>query len=262
MKVNLLNCPACNSPLDSDLSLGKPCKCPACGSTLVLTEWTKTDQIPCTQCGAVNASTNQFCEVCNTALQTACPFCYTQNSVTSVNCKHCGANLQRARKRREDWIERREKARHEVVQKAAEGEAAYLGKLLLQLNEPANHRGAIPGIRIFGKEAVEPLIELLTSADPDARFGAAKALGDIGDRTAILGLIHALNDPEGAVRFWALDALGKLKAEEAVEAIGNLLQDKHESIKKLAKEVLMQIGTSEARRVLMQRGKLKWWQTF
>ncbi len=262
MELNLLNCPACNSPVDVNINPSQPFKCPACGSTIVLTEWVKNDRLICTQCGRVNTGTDNFCETCGTVLQAACPFCFTKNSLTTTSCKHCGANLQRAWKRQESSISQREKDRQETIQKVAESDAAYLGKLLLQLNEPENHRNAIPGIRIFGKDAVEPLIHLLTSEDPDARFGAAKALGDIADRSAIPGLIRALNDPEGVVRFWALDALGKLKANEAVEAIGNLLRDKQESIRNLAREVLIQIGTSDARQVLIRRGKLKWWQTF
>jgi HEAT repeat protein len=122
-----------------------------------------------------------------------------------MTCKKCGANLQRAWKRQQSWLTQREQfeeQRKEALRKAAESQAGYLRRLLLQLNEPENHPAAIPGIRVFGKDAVEPLIDLLSSEDPDARFGAAKALGDIGDRRAIPGLLHALDDPEGVVRFW------------------------------------------------------------
>jgi transcription initiation factor TFIIIB Brf1 subunit/transcription initiation factor TFIIB len=259
MKIDMLNCPTCGSPLDADIRPNKPFNCPACGSAVVLTDWTKAGQLICAKCGTVNGSTNKFCDSCGTALQAGCPFCYTQNDVSAINCKKCGANLQRAWQRQDSWFTQREQKHKETLQKVAEGQADYLRRLLLQLNEPENHPAAIPGIRIFGREAVEPLMDLLTSEDPDARFGAAKALGDIGDKRAIPGLINTLNDPEGAVRFWALDALGKLKADEAAEAIGKLVQDKRESIRDLAKEVLTQIGTPNAMRVLKQQSKRKWW---
>ncbi|HET9915020.1 MAG TPA: HEAT repeat domain-containing protein, partial [Anaerolineales bacterium] len=188
-----------------------------------------------------------------------CPFCYTQNAISALSCRKCGANLQRAWQRQDSWLAQREQRQRERLQKVAESHTDYLRRLLLQLNEPENHPAAIPGIRIYGREAVEPLIDLLTSEDPDARFGAAKALGDIGDKRAVPGLIKALNDSEGAVRFWSLDALGKLKADEAAEAIGKLLQDQRESIRDLAKEVLTRIGTPNAMKVLKQQSKRKWW---
>lgn len=262
MKIDALHCPACSSPLDANIHPNQPFKCPACGSAIVMTDWTQTGQLICARCGTINGSANKFCDSCGAVLQAGCPFCYAQNSVTAVSCKKCGANLQRAWKRQQTWLtenERHENERKEALQKAAASQADYLRRLLLQLNEPENHPAAIPGIRIFGKEAVEPLIELLTSEDPDARFGAAKALGEIGDRRAIPGLVQALKDPEGAVRFWATDALGKLRAEEAVNAIGKLLQDKQPSIRNLAKEVLTEFGTPQAIQVLKQQGKRTWW---
>lgn len=259
MKLDMLNCPTCGFPLDANIKPNQPFSCPACGSAIVLTDWTKAGQLICAGCGTVNGSANKFCDSCGAALQAGCPFCYTQNDVSTVNCKKCGANLQRAWQRQDSWLTQREQKHKETLQKVADDQADYLRRLLFQLNEPENHPAAIPGIRIFGREAVEPLIDLLDSEDPDARFGAAKALGEIGDKRAIPALIKALNDPEGAVRFWAMDALGKLKADEAAEAIGKLLQDKRESIRELAKEVLTQIGTPNAMKILKQQGKRKWW---
>lgn len=262
MKLDPLNCPTCGSPLGAEIRPNQPFHCPACGSAIVLTDWTESGQLICAKCGTVNGSANRYCEACGAVLQAGCPFCYAQNSVTAVSCKKCGANLQRAWSRQQTWLtqnEKHEAERKEALQKAAASQADYLRRLLLQLNEPENHPAAIPGIRVFGKEAVEPLIKLLDSEDPDARFGAAKALGDIGDPRAIPGLIRALDDPEGVVRFWALDALGKLKAEAAAEAIGKLLLDKRQSIRDLAEEVLTQIGTPAARQVLKQQSRTKWW---
>ncbi len=251
MKLNPLNCPTCGSPLDANIHPNQPFNCPACGSAIVMTDWTETGQLICAKCGTVNGSTNKYCDACGAILQAGCPFCYTQNSITAINCKKCGANLQRAWSRQQTWLAQNEKhevERKEALQKASESQADYLRRLLLQLNEPENHPAAIPGIRVFGKEAVEPLIELLTSEDPDARFGAAKALGDIGDKRAIPGLINALNDPEGAVRFWAIDALGKLKAREAMEAIRKLLKDKQQNIRDLANEVIDELNKPQMRR--------------
>ncbi len=241
MKLELLNCPACNFTLGETVNPNHPFKCPACGSTIVMTDWTKTGQLICQACDAVNAGFNKFCEACGVVLQVGCPFCYTMNSVAAIHCKKCGANLQRAWQRQTTWLEEKEKhdlERKHALQAAARSQEAYLERLLLQLDDPSNHPTAIPSIRMFGPEAVEALIKLLTNADPDARFGAAIALGEIGDQRALPGLVKALKDPQAPVRYWALDALGKLRAGETVDEIRPLLKDKHPSIKKLAKEII------------------------
>jgi HEAT repeat protein len=60
------------------------------------------------------------------------------------------------------------------------------------LDEPANHPFAVYCLNQLGSEAVEPLMNLLrTDDDPDARFGAAHALGGIGDPKAIPALMDA-----------------------------------------------------------------------
>ncbi len=263
MKLNLLNCPACNSPLDAtSINPNKPFSCPACGSAIVMTDWTKTGQIICTKCGTINANTNKFCVSCEAILQAGCPSCYTQNSLTATTCKNCGTNLQRIWKRQQVWLNQREKAefkKKEALQELAQNSKEHLARLLLQLNEPENHPTAVSGILIFGKDAVEPLIKLLNSEDPDARVGAAQALGDIGDKRAIPELINSISDKEVSVRFWVVDALGRLKADEAVDAIGELLTDKNQKISSLSKDVLIQIGTPNAIRILQEKSKRKWW---
>ncbi|MBK9208208.1 MAG: HEAT repeat domain-containing protein [Anaerolineales bacterium] len=263
MTLNLLNCPACNSPLDAtSINSNEPFNCLACGSAIVMTDWTKTGQIICVKCSTINANTNKFCISCEAVLQAGCPFCYTQNSITAATCKNCGANLQRIWKRQQIWLKQREKAeleRKEALQTLAQNSEEHLTRLLLQLNEPENHPTAISGILIFGKDAVEPLIKLLNSEDPDARVGAAQALGDIGDKRAIPELINSINDSEVSVRFWIVDALGRLKADEAVYAISELLVDKSQKIRNLSKDVLIQIGTPDAIRILQEKSRRKWW---
>jgi len=265
MKLDLINCPACNSPFDKSLIRpNQPFNCPACGSAVILTDWTTDGQLICSDCGTVNAATNKFCETCHAVLQSGCPFCFTQNSLDTVFCKHCGANLQKAWGRQNAWLTQKEQyddARKQSLQKAAQEHQEYLTRLLLQLNEPENHPAAIPALRIFGREAVDSLIALLRSDDPDARFGAAHVLGEIGDQRAVPALMEALSDREEAVRFWALNSLGQLRAKKAVEVIGQVLSDSSQSksIRELAKDVLIQFGSPEALQVLRQASKPKWW---
>ncbi len=263
MKLEKLNCPACGLPLGENVKPNHQFDCPACGSALILTDLAADEQMVCPQCKRINPASEQFCQECGAALKMACPFCYAQNASDAEHCAQCGVNLQRARQRKQAWLE--EQRRHEaerlaaLKQAEAESRKARMQQLLDDLDEPDRHPMAIYCLNQYGAEAVESLIALLKDDDPDARYGAAQALGLIGDPRAVDPLIKALSDPEAAVRYWAASALGKLRAEAAVEAIGHLLQDKHKGVRAHAAEVLEQIGGSQAKQVLQKKGQRGLW---
>lgn len=155
--------------------------------------------------------------------------------------------------------ESHEANRQQQLQKIKEESQANLQRLLLKLDEPGNHPMAIPGIINYGADAIESLVKLLESKDPDARYGAALALGGIGDNSAIPALVKSLSDEHTAVRFFAMDALGKLKATEAALAIGELLDDESPNIRKHANNVLLSFNTAEALEILREKSRPKWW---
>jgi predicted nucleic acid-binding Zn ribbon protein len=260
MKVNELSCPTCGAPAPETLAPNQQYKCSACGSILVLTDLTPSDQVMCPQCKTLNADDRRFCTQCGATLKVYCPFCYVSNDAGDTHCRSCGANLRTARQRKKAWLaeERVSHAERIAAWKQAEAESRKrrLEKLLDDLDEPENHPMALYCINQFGSEAVEPLVKVLrTDSDPDARFGAAHALGSIGDPRAVPALIDALSDSEPAVRYWAVDALDKLHAQAAVEAIGNLLQDHHKGVRERAAEALKQIGGPQAAQVLKDKRK-------
>ncbi|MBN8581386.1 MAG: HEAT repeat domain-containing protein [Anaerolineae bacterium] len=262
MKLLSLNCPSCGAPIESIVNPNQPFVCKACNSTIVSTDWTTSGELICSGCRTVNAGKNTYCDSCNARLQAGCPFCYTQNSLSSRYCKQCGVDLRKAWKKQQAWLserEQHEKERQTKLQEIKQDVHANLKRLLLQLDDPANHPMAIPGIVYFGVEAIEYLTALLKSKDIDARYGAARALGEIRDQSAVSALVETLNDEHPAVRFFALDALGKLKAAEAVQAIGDLLSDESPNVSKHAHDVLIQIGTPEAMKILREKNHPKWW---
>ena len=116
----------------------------------------------------------------------------------------------------------------------------------------------------------QSLDTLLHDQDPDARYGSARALGQIYVEKEIKTLVkartvraltEALTDPEPAVRFWAAEALGKCKSQTAIEPLGELLRDSHEGVRQQAVLSLEKIG-GEAAQAMLQRGQargfLKW----
>jgi HEAT repeat protein len=71
----------------------------------------------------------------------------------------------------------------------------------------------------IGEPALETLISLLSSPEVDIRWGAAIALGDIGDPEAVGPLAAALDDEDRYVRTRAALALAAI-GEPAIETLG------------------------------------------
>jgi ribosomal protein L40E len=261
MQLQTLKCPACGSPIQGQVKPNCQFDCPSCGSALILTDLAAADQIICPGCQRANDAALRFCEGCGASLKTACPFCYAENDADAEHCVNCGVNLLHARQRKQAWLEgqRRNEVERLAALKQAEARShqARLQELLKDLDEPEKHPMAIYCLHEYGAEAVAPLIARLKDNDPDARYGAAQALGLIGDPRAIEPLVDVLNDPEAAVRYWAVDALGKLRAESAAEAMGNLLHDRHKGVRAHTAQVLQQVG-GKAWHVL-ERNKRSWW---
>jgi hypothetical protein len=262
-QIETLNCPACGAQIDPKTLSESIITCPACGSSLALTDWAEDGSLICRECGTPNSSTTRYCLQCKQPLQAACPMCYTLNSLQSARCRKCGVDLQRAWERQNSWMaekQRHDQERQEAIREAQiESRKADLQRLLMQLDEPDNHPMAIFYLEQYGAEAVQGLIGELKSPDPDARYGAAHALGQMGDTRAIQPLITALQDPEVEVRFWAAAALGRLKAGQAVVDLGHLLHDSSKEVRAAAAEALEHIGTPQAKQVLEKGEKPGWW---
>ncbi len=250
MEINLLRCPACGATLPQSIKPNEQFRCPSCGSVLVLTDAEPANQVLCARCRSINESANRFCVNCGSVLQTNCPFCYTPNELDATYCVQCGANIQRAFRQKNEWLEQKKKydaeRRATLEETRARERQAELERLLDKLDEPREHAYAIYCLRDYGTDAIEPLMTLLTDDDPDARFGAAHTLGLIGDARAIPELVKALSDPEPAVRWWATDALGKLNATNVLEPIRKLLKDRHSGVREHAARVLKQLTAAHA----------------
>jgi HEAT repeat protein len=95
------------------------------------------------------------------------------------------------------------------------------------------------------KRDVKGLITALQSTkDVIVRRDAEKALGDIGDKSAVVPLIQALNDEDSDIRFEAAEALGKLKSANAAEPLVQALKDEASTVREGATAALLSIGTA------------------
>jgi HEAT repeat protein len=275
MKLEKLCCPSCGAPLMGNFTPNQQIECNSCGTPLLLTHLDSENPIFCPHCRTLNADEMRFCVNCGHKLKTDCVLCYTENRVDAVYCARCGAHLERARARRRKLEETRRKLVRERSQaleiKAARQKQEKLERLLADLDEPENHDFAIFQINQMGAEAVEALTDtLLHDQDPDARYGSARALGQIYiekeiktlvKARTVKALIQSLVDPEPAVRFWAAEALGKCKSQTAIKPLAELLRDPHEGVRQQAALSLEKIGGKQVREILQRsqsRGFLKW----
>lgn len=214
--------------------------------------------IMCPQCRTVNNSNVRFCGNCGEKLSSKCIMCHAENRIDVIHCANCGVHMQRATAKQRRMLEHRQRLVEERKQafeeKVARQKEENLQRLLEALDEPENHDLAIYQLNQMGREAVEPLIEtLLNDDDPDARYGSARALGQICSEQGIKGLIKgraiqalikSLDDHEPAVRFWSAEALGKFRGSQGqrgIEPLTTLLKDPHEGVRRQAQKSLQQI---------------------
>lgn len=73
------------------------------------------------------------------------------------------------------------------------------------------------------RTAAGRLIDLLSDSDPDVRCDAAASLGRIRDRSAVGALITALEDEDGMVRVCAVRSLVEINDTSCVEAIEKMM---------------------------------------
>lgn len=93
---------------------------------------------------------------------------------------------------------------------------------------------------------IELLIIRLNSRNPKVRYKAAKALGQLKDKQAVLPLITSLKDNSPKVRRCAAQALGHIKDGQAVEPLIIALKDADERVRYESIVALGQLGDTRA----------------
>jgi HEAT repeat protein len=96
-----------------------------------------------------------------------------------------------------------------------------------------------------GDAVLPSLHELLSDADPERRWWAARALAAVGTESARRQLIAALADPDAYVRACAAHGLGEPGAgfEEAVRPLVTCLADASPLVSRVAADSLARIGS-------------------
>jgi len=121
--------------------------------------------------------------------------------------------------------------------------------------DESGSNAAIEALVDIGEDAFERLLAALKDGDPNVRYAAAFALGEIGDERALLPLITALQrtDEDETVLPRMAVALGKIGDAEAVEPLTAMLKHHRTSVRTYAAEALGEIGDLRAVRPLVNR---------
>jgi HEAT repeat protein len=98
----------------------------------------------------------------------------------------------------------------------------------------------------LGAPAVAPLLGCLKDEDYNRRQGAARALGELGDKRAVDPLIACLQDDNADVKKNATKSLGELGDKRAVAPLIDVFKNEDTEIKTSAAEALDSLGDSAA----------------
>lgn len=99
---------------------------------------------------------------------------------------------------------------------------------------------------IGSKDAVAPLIDLISTDQSGARPEAVEALGKIGDAAAIAPILSILRAGSVAVRKRAIGALSRFRDPRAIDALADALLDHSEEVRQSAAVGLGEIGDERA----------------
>jgi HEAT repeat protein len=106
--------------------------------------------------------------------------------------------------------------------------------------------GDFKRVTMFGSAAVPALTAVLRAGSYERRVGAAGALGEMGDRTALKPLLAALKDSEAVVRAAAAAALAQMGQRQAVPELLILLRDRVRNVRVAALSALGHLGDPQA----------------
>lgn len=137
----------------------------------------------------------------------------------------------------------------EVRRRALESVAAIAGAEVKSLIRQAYYEGEekekASALHAMGR-SLDPewaplLVEELESANPEFRYEASTALGEMALEEAVEPLTRALDDEDFQVQLGAIQALGQIGGPEAKAALQGALRHEDERLSEAAKEALAEL---------------------
>lgn len=141
----------------------------------------------------------------------------------------------------------------EVQRRAIEAIAplsqSQVKELIHQAYNSDNHKLQSSALCAMGRNCdpiwLPILLKELGSPDPEMRYEAAVACGELGAQEAVPHLLELIQDPDVQVQLSAIAALGHIGGCEAKQELHNCLDDTDERIQEAAEVALEELGLSE-----------------
>jgi HEAT repeat protein len=86
----------------------------------------------------------------------------------------------------------------------------------------------------------------MESDDPQMRFEAARAAGEIEDKRAVPRLLRLLVDEDAEVKLAAIQSLGTIGGEQAIQALRFLTESEDPNVAEAAEEALAEAEFAES----------------
>jgi hypothetical protein len=149
-------------------------------------------------------------------------------------------------------------SQYSMVKKAEVSDTmkAFPGSLLkdLESTDPAIFGGAAKALgRLGDKSAVPFLLKRLNDSNPYFRRSAVEALGRLGDKSAVPFLLKRLNDSNPDFQLSAAETLGRLGDKSVLPFLLKRLNDSDINLQVSAAEALGRLGDKSALPFLLKR---------
>ncbi len=139
--------------------------------------------------------------------------------------------------------------RHRALEAAASLNFSQVKKVIMSAYQSDDVKSKVRAIYAMGKNCdgswLPVLITELGNADPEIRYEAAGACGELGEEAAAPSLIKLIDDADADVRLAAIQALGKIGSSEAKECLQLCLNNADEVVRQTAEQALCELDIGE-----------------
>jgi len=139
--------------------------------------------------------------------------------------------------------------RRRVLEAAAPLNQSQVKQAIIETYQSHDSKLRISAIYAMGKNCnlswLPILLKELGNVNPEMRYEAAGACGELGEEEAVSHLIKLISDSDIEVQLAAIQALGKIGGNEAKKCLEQCLDNPGEIVHQAAEEALEQLETEE-----------------